>query len=63
MTIDETIDFYYGKVSDAQRFTMKAMLTSFGVRCFNAAKKSNLHNRFDYDKFNDYIKSLKHDDK
>lgn len=52
--IDEFIDFYYDRISDSQRFDMRAMMSSFGVTCFNAARLYAGHNTFLYDRYIDY---------
>lgn len=52
MSRDEFIDFYYENASWEQRFHLKTLLTSWGIQCFNAARKES------FQTFEDYLKHL-----
>jgi len=63
-TIDEFIDFYFGKDLQAfDRITMRAMMTSFGKNCFYAGRTGTFNVSsdayssiiFNYPDFNEYI--------
>jgi len=65
--IDKLINFYYEDVSDAERFTLRALLASFGVSSFNAGRTSTFNVSadayssiiFKYPNFDEYLNQLK----
>lgn len=70
MKLDKLINFYYGEVTDEQRFHLRMLLNSWGKDCFNAARQQEFTTTGDVDdipgvvhsnkfiNFEAYLKSL-----